>query len=251
MKQLSTKSPLLPLLESSKGSTVLNLSVTNSRQVEQTAFEKQISRSIPLGESSVTFQHCEFPIIGSYGADPSVIMAVHNPIYQVSAMAHIDEATNIQEAIRVLTEEVSTITRELYETYKAEAEMIAQSRTGLKALFHTVSQKIGLNKEALPIHPRDPNLPALNVHLSTGSKQLNTTLNELRTHISENSSLVLKSVHQQSGLAIDSRSGVIYTGDFSENHFSSIAPVSMPLPTHIVEDDSKLDMRVSQATAEA
>jgi len=214
----------------------------NNNQAAIKEFEKQSSRFISLGESSVTFNHCSYPIIGSYDANPSVIMAIHSPAYQVSAMAHIDQNTDIQAAIKALTAEVSSITKELYDTYKAEAAVIEQSRTRLQKWLHTLSSKIGLVSKHLPIHPRDPNLPPLNVHLSSGSKQLNTTMNQLREQISRNSKLQLKSVHQQTGLAIDSRSGKVYTGSFSEQHFMAIAPTSTPLPSTLIDNNNQ-DMR--------
>jgi hypothetical protein len=69
----------------------------------QAAFiNSDIARGVLMGEAGITSADSRKHIIGSYGADPCVIVAMFHPASKRAALAHIDACVDIRHAIETL-----------------------------------------------------------------------------------------------------------------------------------------------------
>lgn len=219
-QRITTPSPACPPSNAQKRIQNITAQKANNTTAR---FAADKARCVLQAEAGVTNAKGKWPIIGSFGADPCVILAIQDTGNKVAAIAHIDAGTDTVQAVGKLTESITEASKSI-QAQRAE-KRIAQEQAKdratpryqklIRRLANSFRPRTQRNVKAQQLQPE----PMLIAHMTSASPLGNDTLRKVKANVKAEPRLQLGRIADQSGMAIDSRTGELHLGDFRQKDF--------------------------------
>lgn len=201
----------------------------NAPPTAKVRFPANEARCLLQAEAGITSADCRWPIIGSFGANPCVILAIQDTATGVVGLAHIDAGTDTTKAVQTLTQTTGTVSAKVkqqrVEKRQAVIEAAARATPQYQKLIQLIAEKLRLKPaECEAVEPNTTNAQLV-AHMTTASPRGNTTLRQLKAAIKIEPRLKLGCVANKPGMAIDTRDGALYFGDFRQKNFGKSSSI--------------------------
>lgn len=186
-------------------------------------FSRTNARCLLQAEAGITSAESQWPILGSFGANPCVIVAMHAADTRVVGMAHVDAITDIREAVNTLANAVQRTAKQSAQRHTEQEKMLSTTKHKRGSILQKVS--LFLSKTLRPRYQSRPKTAPitqdtrLTTHLASAQLTGNSTLKALKAAILSDPRLRLGNVIHAPGLALDTRTGKLHTGDFKQRDF--------------------------------